>query len=139
MMMKCGCAAQGTCSGIGDKVFDPPIPACITHNCFEVAETPSLSGRTARCTYHGKKPHRNECPKCRNKQACACEEPSSPDLAFFVFQGEGSQYATEICVCGMHQVAHQKKRGEGGCKCQTFVPQGPATHDRYYCGCMSWD
>jgi len=45
VMMKCGCVATGTCKG---------NPVCVTHiglvpEAEEVAETPDLTGRTARC------------------------------------------------------------------------------------------
>ena len=137
-MMKCGCAAQGTCSKSSDgTVYDPPIPCCITHSCLDVADAVSLEGRTARCTHYGQAPRNNECDQCRKTGVCRCERPSSPDLAFFVFQGEGSPFATEICKCKMHKVAHGK--GFSNCKCKEFVPQGPSVHDRFYCGCKSWN
>lgn len=135
-MMKCGCAAQGTCSRKDGVDYNPPIPSRLTHDCTEIAETRLPDGRTARCTYYGKQPRKNECDQCRKNGVCQCEKPSSPDLAFFVFQGEASPYATEICKCGMHKIAH---RPTGNCKCQNFVAQGPAQHDRYYCGCKGWD
>lgn len=120
-IMKCGCAAQGFCSSKGGKVFDPPIPSCVVHDCLEVADTvPVLAGRMAKCAYSGCKTN----PK-----------PSSPELAFFEFMGKGSREATEMCVCGYHLIAHQKKL----VKCKQFIAKGPQEFDKFYCGCRGWD
>lgn len=61
-LMKCGCSAQGR-DGNGN-------PVCAVHfgihpGATEVADTPDLSGRMAKCTY------------------CANERPSDISLAFF--------------------------------------------------------
>jgi hypothetical protein len=67
-MMKCGCAANATCSKSAGVIYDPPIPSCVVHSCLEVEDSPpDLSARTARCTY------------------CKSERPSgeSERLAFF--------------------------------------------------------
>ena len=122
-MMKCGCVAMSVCSSRGGVKYDPPIPSCITHDCFEVAEGPDLSGRTAQCSYFPK----GHAPK-----------PSSLDLAFFVFKGDGSMESKERCVCGYYEIAH-KKRPLKELKCSGFRPHGPFEFDEYYCGCHGWD
>jgi hypothetical protein len=119
-MMKCGCVASSICTRRNGEVLAEPIPACVVHECYGVAETaPDLTGRTAQCAYGGHAP-----------------KPSSPDLAFFEFRGEGSRDATEICRCGFHRRAHEIGRAKG---CAGFTPKGPQEFDRYYCGCHGWD
>ena len=94
-LMKCGCVSQGVCSGRNGVTFDPPIPACIVHECYDPAdEKPNLDGRIAQCAYLPK----GHAPK-----------PSSLDLAFFEFQGEGSPAATDKCKCGYAWIAHQPR------------------------------
>ena len=119
-MMKCGCAAQGVKSSSGALKFDPPIPACVIHDCIEVADAPpDLAGRMANCAYgdHAVK-------------------PSDPErLAFFEYRGPGSRWATEICKCGYAKVAHET----GRVKCREFQPRGPHERDTHYCGCRGWD
>jgi len=62
IMMKCGCAAQGTLSREGQ----PAVVGCGVHGCTDVEDSPpDLAGRTALCSYGGN------------------EVPSRPDLAFF--------------------------------------------------------
>ena len=108
-MMKCGCAAMATCSSRAGVDYDPPIPACIIHECYEVVEAPDLSGRTAKCSYYGRlKPrHRyanDECNYgCQGNISCKCGTvPSSMGLAFF-----------------------------------SHHPDKP--QDKFYCGCFGWD
>ena len=68
VIMKCGCAAQGTSNG---------KPVCVVHfrhggpddpGCVVAEEQPKLEGRIAKCGY------------CHNVQ------PSSPNLAFFKYK-----------------------------------------------------
>lgn len=104
-----------------------------------------LTGRTARCAYFGGKAKyaRTADGKCDSQQ------PSSWELAFFEFKGEGSKDALESCgKCGFHQVAHTKEGVAGNVrpttviedgKCDGFVPKGPQEFDRFYCGCWGWD
>ncbi len=108
-MMKCGCAAQGVRTFKDGVKYDPPIPVCITHGCTDIADSPDLSGRTARCTYFGKmKPNRRYCNDecnygCRKEPICKCgNEPSRVGLAFFKHQPDKPQ-------------------------------------DEFYCGCFGWD
>lgn len=91
-LMKCGCVAQGTCSGRNGVVFDPPVPACVIHDCIEVCESPDLSGRVARCAYK-----------------CGSERTSSLDLAFFEYLGDGSPESQNRCKCGFFWIAHQPR------------------------------
>jgi hypothetical protein len=132
-MMKCGCAAQSVCRSKGGKTFDPPIPSCVIHDCIDVADSPpNLEGRMARCAY---KPHGH------------ADRPSSLDLPFFEFRGEGSSDATEKCKCGMRKSVHDKHGGRIPAKqyamlvkgCEGFQANGPHDFDRYYCGCHGWD
>lgn len=115
--MKCGCVAQGVLTSKGGVALDKPIPACVVHDCTEIADKPDLSGRMAKC--------------CDKSQV----RPSSFDLAFFEYQGPGSRESTEMCKCGYHLVAHTSGRS----KCKTFVARGPREFDRYYCGHAGWD
>jgi len=91
VLMKCGCVAQG----IGRKAGETEAqmrPCCVIHDCFEPAESvPDLNGRFAQCSYL---PHGH------------AKKPSSFNLAFFEFRGEGSREATDICKCGYAKVAH---------------------------------
>jgi len=142
IMMTCGCAAQGTCSKKDGRVFDPPIPACLTHDCFEVAAAaPDLTGRTARCSYFGPINFRSyECnfreqTGCSRKR-CACELPSNATLPFFEYRGLGSRNATLRCKhCSYFKTAHESR----GHRCRGFEPIGDTGHDRFYCGCAGWD
>jgi hypothetical protein len=74
---------------------------------------------------------------------CGRMEPSSKDLAFFEFCGEGSKDALEICGnCGYHIVAHSPnhpRKHELPLVCLDFTPKGCQEFDRYYCGCRGWD
>lgn len=54
------------------------------------ATTQNLEGRIARCH-------------------CGNTRPSTDNLAFFEFQGEGSREAMEICRCGYAWIAHQPR------------------------------
>lgn len=75
-MMKCGHAANAVLTSRGGKQFDPPLPACVICDCYEVdEEAPSLEGREARCTSCG-----------------GAHKPSSPDLPFFEYLGPGSKH-----------------------------------------------
>ncbi len=123
-MMKCGCAAQGVLTAKAGVKFDPPIPACLIHDCYEVADSaPDLSGRMAQCSY---------------LPSGHAIKPSDPEaLAFFEYRGPGSKWATDICKCGYAKVAHDEKRIK--CKVGGFTPRGPHERDAYYCGCHGWD
>jgi hypothetical protein len=66
VLMKCGCRANSSYMG---------KPACVIHaltdrGAYEVAETPDLTGRTAKCHY------------------CNYTSPSSLSLPFFAFHPE---------------------------------------------------
>lgn len=106
-LMKCGCVSQG------HRVLEEArIPACLVHDCIEVAdETPDLAGRTAQCTYlpHGHAP-----------------KPSSLDLAFFVYRGPGSPEATDKCKCGYSRTAHYPRW-----RAEINVVRRWFDHDRY--------
>ena len=109
-MMKCGCAGQATCSGRDGKIFDPPIPACIIHDCIEVADAPNLAGRIAKCSYSGCQTNPRKCTHYGNYGPDGrSEAPSSLDLPFFEYLGEGSRESTEKCKCGMAWIAHQPR------------------------------
>jgi hypothetical protein len=119
VILKCGCAAQGTLSAKGGVRFDPPIPVCVVHDCTEVGGTAlDLTGRKARCI----------CGKA--------VKPSSPALPFFEFRGPGSGHATATCKCGYAATAH---RPDSSCTRQTFVPTGPHEFDSFYCGHAGWE
>jgi hypothetical protein len=100
-----------------------------------VAVEPDLTGRLARCC--------DEAPV----------RPSSTNLAFFEFRGEGSREATETCgVCRMHRCVHDPDyhltlvRGMRGYELfverygeHDFVARGAVEFDLYYCGHSGWD
>lgn len=92
-MMKCGCAAQGVCNSFNGVNYDPPIPSCIVHECIEIADSPDLSGRFAKCFY----------------MDCSSVKPSSLDLPFFEYMGPGSPETQRKCVCGYYQIAHEQR------------------------------
>lgn len=119
-MMKCGCAASAVLRSKGGVTFDPPIPSCPIHGSTEIVDPPDLTNRTASCSY-----------------GFHAHKPSSSDLAFFEFRGEGSRFATELCKCGYTKAAHEKPHIAA--KCAGFTPRGPHEFDSYYCGCKGWD
>lgn len=125
-MMKCGCAAAGMRTATAGVKHDP-IPACITHDCVELADAePDLTGRIAECAY---------LPKHH------ADKPSSKELAFFEWRGSGSRNATTMCKCGYSNIAHEggtNHRKEFRCKAGGFTPVGDLP-DKYYCGCMGWN
>lgn len=96
-MMKCGHVANGTKTDTGE-------PVCVICSLVDPAgmeidpNPPSLTGRTARCFFHGRKPYKNECDKCRGKAVCECEEPSSADLAFFAHKTD-APFDEFYCGC----------------------------------------
>jgi len=122
IILTCGCRANWVRTMTAGKQHEP-IPSCIAHNCTTVADPqPDLTGRTAKCGYHA-------------------EKPSNPSLPFFVFCGEGSREAMDICKCGYAEAAHRAgvwtyDTGETN---HPFEPRGALPHDRYYCGCQGWD
>lgn len=78
ILMKCGHTAQG----INERTQKP---VCVICNCEEVAEeVPSLEGRKARCTYHGRK--------------CMSQKPSAYNLPFFEHK-PNSEYDEYYCGC----------------------------------------
>ena len=150
-LMKCGCVAMAVCSQKGGRKFDPPIPACFVHECYEIAESPpDLTGRKARCDYYGQPTRKSEThyPEMCG-EICMVEVPSSFDLPFFVYQGADSRYATQKCKnCGYDKSTHNspyyrnsKKVNPNKCVNQgkQFEPIGDSGYDNFYCGCHSWD
>jgi len=124
VMMRCGCAANSVCRSSRGTVFDPPVPSCAIHECIEVAETPVLQGRMARCAYGDH-----------------ADKPSSLDLPFFEYRGGGSPDARQTCKnCRYFESAHAQPRPPHLRKfvCETFTPHGAYDFDRY-CGCRGWD
>lgn len=112
VLMKCGHAAQGTM-----KVDGQDKPCCVI--CYPKPEAnipqdsskalASLVGRMARCSYYNGrwKPGPSIggccCDDCRKREpqqgrACKCEQPSSPDLAFFTHHPE-KPYDEFYCGC----------------------------------------
>jgi hypothetical protein len=96
-LLRCGCVAVSFDSQTG-------LPACIVHLGDPRAEwvdnnSPDLTGRTARCTYYGAEHHKNECPKCRGKTICECEEPSDFNLPFFKYHPDKDK---DEFYCGCH-------------------------------------
>ena len=143
ILMKCGCAAMGVCTSRAGHTVDPPIPVCITHECYEIEETPPiLAGRKARCAGFGKGGSRHyECnytkqTGCSPRQ-CRCELPSDPSLPFFEYLGPGSRNAKERCKrCRYFKSVHTPTSWH---KCRSFEPIGDVGYDKFYCGCSGWD
>jgi hypothetical protein len=112
---------------------------------------PDLAGRIARCAYHGGRKAQgfyssSSCKNGRDAAICTCEEPSSKDLAFFEYCGDGSRDASLCRHCGMMPTAHGSDKRtcpSGGLKKHrpgtSYEPQGDTGHDRFYCGCHGWD
>lgn len=128
VMLSCGHAANAT-----DGNGQPACAICVGLEKSVPVAAPNLTGREARC---GK--------------FCAVV-PSSLDLAFFEFRGEGSPVSKRTCKkCGYADVAHdpahmqrnvpsnRKTVVEQG-KCSGFEPHGAYEYDTYYCGCRGWD
>ena len=116
-MLACGHAVNAR-----DKHGNPTCAICIgiDAGASTVVHTPSLSGRTARCAY-----------------GCGSEKPSDTDLAFFEYQGPGSEKARRECKnCGRYDTAHGKGHQR---VCSDFQAVGDTGKDMYYCGCKGWD
>lgn len=123
-ILACGCAANAT-DGDGNPSCAIHVGLCDT----SIANVqPSLEGRTARC-------------------GCGRKEPSTVDLAFFEYRGEGSQAATGTCKhCAYFECAHdpaymaRMRNGktviEQG-KCEGFEPHGSFEFDSFRC--YGWD
>ena len=118
-MMKCGHAANST----HDEKPACAICAGISPGAYIVDETPpDLTGRIAKCPYTD----------------CDSEKPSSTNLAFFEYQGEGSHNAQCCKNCGIRHPGeaapdHAKHR------CKGYDPRGDVGYDQYYCGCKGWN
>lgn len=114
----------------------------------ETTSTPSLTGRTARCAYYGGRKAQgayssSSCKAGRDAAICRCEEPSSGELAFFKFCGEGS-FTAGICKhCGTTEKPHADGKCPPGLKRHAagtrYEAQGDIGHDEFYCGCHGWD
>lgn len=147
-MMTCGCAAQAMCKARAGVMLDPPIPACLTHECYDIdPNQPSLEGRKARCVYYGGKTSKrgsygggNECNYGQREYArCTCEQPSDPKLPFFTYCGAGTETSRK-CKCGFFESAHGgPAAGRRHEPCRKFVAQGALEIDEFYCGCHGWD
>lgn len=92
--------------------------------------TITLEGRTARC-------------------GCGKTKPSSKDLAFFRYKGEGSSPADLTCgflikgsICHAHPEVHQEinpSTKRAGITDHEHQPHGAFEFDEFYCGCSGWD
>jgi hypothetical protein len=109
---------------------------------------PDLTGRTARCTYYGKRKalgsySSSSCDAGRDAPICNCTRPSSTDLAFFKFCGGGTPAAFICRHCRYSLVAHADGRcPQGGSRrprSTRYEPQGAQEFDEFYCGCHGWD
>lgn len=96
--LACGCTANA--------VDANDNPTCVIHGCKEIVEEPNLENREARCS-------------------CGNIVPSSVDLPFFEFRGEGSRLATTMCgICGMSDTAHRKQEHKFAASGHMFSPKG---------------
>lgn len=100
-MMKCGCVAMAETSQFRGVKYDPPIPACVTHDCIEPAKAPDLTERTALCAYRScgenlerkRDTHYGKLGEDGRSYA-----PSSLDLPFFVYKPT-KEYDEYFCGC----------------------------------------
>lgn len=116
VMMKCGHAANAK-----DGYGRPSCVICagINPNASIVdKKTTDLTGRISMCSN------------------CKRTVPSTVDLPFFEYRGDGSPTATQRCKCGYYEVAHQMEGFE--CKNGGFEPHGAYDTDLHYCGCRGW-
>lgn len=114
-----------------------------------VVSPPNLEGRKARCAHYGGRKalgshSSSSCKAGRDGVSCRCEEPSSKELAFFEFCGEGSREASICKHCAMAEVAHENGRcRDPGLRVHPagtrYTPQGDRGFDRFYCGCHGWE
>ena len=80
VMMKCGHNNNAKCSQSNGIKYDPPVDSCAICGCMEVAETPNLEGRIAKCSY-------------------GCNPvPSKVGLAFFKHQPD-KEFDQYYCGC----------------------------------------
>jgi len=144
VLMKCGCRAQAV-NRDGDPVC--VVHAGLTPDAYIPMKEVNLEGRKARCSGYGKRHDRHykdcifdECQK-HEDHICRCERPSSLDLPFFVYTGEGSPTAENFCKnCGLHRNYHNQEKKMLYKACDNFEPQGPQEYDIFYCGCsVGWD
>lgn len=148
LLMECGHTANATENRAGTK-----IPVCVicaggnTGYDIPARNQFDLTGRIAKCAY-GKNPGRYWYGTPEEHDAGV---PSSYDLAFFEYKGEGSKIAQEQCKCGYFEVAHASSANLGkhlqnadgtpndrAIK-HEFEARGAHEFDAYYCGCFGWD
>lgn len=98
-------------------------------NAGAAREQGLLAGRQARC----------ECGALRPSDGPAIGFKG--ELPFFVYRGEGSREALDICRCGYATAAHtpEVRSRNRALTCETFEPRGPHEFDSFYCGCRGWD
>jgi Fe2+ or Zn2+ uptake regulation protein len=75
---------------------------------------------------------------------CSCGEtrPSSLDLAFFSYQGVGSDVHLHCSECGMYATVHNAinpHTGRAGVTDHEFKPRPAREFDSWYCGHAGWD
>lgn len=74
------------------------------------------------------------CPQCKALHS------SSHSLAFYVYRGEGSSDAINICgKCGLKHSAHLPDNYSQLKMPHEFQAHGAFELDFYYCGCKGWD
>lgn len=82
---------------------------------------------------------RNELLRLWGRKArCTCGNiaPSTTDLGYFEFRGEGSR-AADLCTCGHTKTTHDHSLPVmAGCD-DGFTPRGGMEFDSYFCGHLS--
>lgn len=94
-MMKCGHAANAYYVADNQE-----LPSCVICDCREVVESPNLEGRTARCSYYGKRGGRNwesHFGPRPDDGICRAEVPSSEQLPFF--SAKDGEFDSYYCGC----------------------------------------
>lgn len=87
----------------------------------------------------------DDATRATREARCGCGKirPSSDDLPFYEYRGEGSKYAVDSCAtCAYVAAVHQPVNphtDRPGVIDHPFTPRGPHDYDSYYCGCRGWD
>lgn len=139
VMMGCGHAANAVQVIDGERY--PVCAICVGLDPMAQVEIkpPDLTGRFAKCAYNN--PNNPDAVKTHMNEPI----PSSMNLAFFEFKGEGSLAAVRKCKnCWFMDVGHEitdwHKEHDSTCQhCDHFEPHGAYEFDEYYCGCRGWD
>jgi hypothetical protein len=119
VMMKCGHAANAVHIGKNGAQDTPCCAICsgIDVRGDEVAETPSLENRKARCTYWG---------KTIDWKRISCGWNASQNHKFSPRPENASE---NVCYC----------ETDSDMSLPFFSHDADKKYDEFYCGCLGWD